>query len=72
MGIANGIDIEIYFSDDRRIDSRLSHDQDFVESRILQSDNGEYAVAFSTHLLEVTDIERLRHLEVDWEIALWN
>jgi hypothetical protein len=64
-------EIEIYFSVEREYDKKLSHDQDFVESRILQSTDGEYAIAFSTHFLESADLDQLSSFDVDWETLSW-
>ncbi len=59
-------DLEIYFSDRRSFDPKLSNDQDFVYDAIFRSDNGEIALGFGIESLTEADLMSLQKTQAVW------
>jgi hypothetical protein len=61
--------IEVYFSDEREFDPRVSDDQDFLYSAIFRSSDGSYAIAFGAEDLQKSAQQNLAGMEVRWRVA---
>jgi hypothetical protein len=61
--------IEIFFSDGRAVDPKLSCDQAFLYDAIFYSDDGEYAIGFGIEDLSAQDLQALQNGEVEWADA---
>lgn len=58
--------IEIYFSERRAIDPRLSCDQAFLYDAIFRSEDGEYAIGFGMEELSDANLRSLRDTGAEW------
>jgi hypothetical protein len=61
--------IEIYFSEERVIDAKLSCDQEFLYDAVFRSDDGDYAIGFGIEELNETDLNSLQNADVEWAVA---
>lgn len=58
--------IEIYFSDRRDIEPKLSADQEFLYDAVFRSDNGQYALGFAMVGLSESDLLNIQTAKADW------
>ena len=58
--------IEIYLSERRAIDARLSCDQAFLYDAIFRSDDGEYAIGFGMEELSEANLRSLQDTRAEW------
>lgn len=58
--------IEIYFSERRVVDPKLSCDQAFLYDALFRSSHEEYAIAFGTEDLSRVDLEKLEETKAEW------
>ena len=58
--------IEIYFSDRRHFEPKLSADQDFLYDPIFRSDDGEYALGFAMEDLSESELRSIENAQADW------
>jgi hypothetical protein len=58
--------IEIYFSDSRQVEPKLSADQDFLYDPVFRSDDGEYALGFALDGLGLTELRNIDGAQADW------
>lgn len=58
--------IEIYFSERRGANAKLSCDQDFLYDAVFRSESGDYAIAFGMGGLSESDLDRLESAEATW------
>ena len=61
--------IEIYFSEYREIEPRLSGDQDFLYAPVFRSDDGEYALGFGMEGLSQPNLRSLARAPSEWAVA---
>lgn len=59
-------DLEIFFSEKRVSDPRLSGDQDFVYDAVFRSNDGEYAIGFGIDDMRQADLMGLERAPVGW------
>lgn len=59
LSMESGKSIKVYFSDRRDFAEEISADQEFGNDIVFVSENGEYAISFSTKLLSESDIHTL-------------
>lgn len=57
--------IEIYFSDRRDVDPKLSADQEFLYDPVFRSDDGEYALGFAMEGLGESDLRNIENAQAD-------
>jgi len=58
--------IEIYFSDRRDIEPKLSSDQEFLYDPVFRSDEGEYALGFAMEGLGESDLLNIHTARANW------
>jgi hypothetical protein len=58
--------IEIYFSERRAVDPKLSCDQAFLYDAIFRSDDGEYAIGFGVEELSDDNLRSLQDATAEW------
>ncbi len=58
--------IEIYFSERRAVDPKLSCDQAFLYDAIFRSDDGEYAIGFGVEELSDDNLRSLQDARAEW------
>ena len=61
--------LEIYFSDRREFDEKLSCDQEFLYDAIFRSDDGEYAIGFGMEELSESNLSSLEKSGAEWAVA---
>jgi hypothetical protein len=61
--------IEIYFSERREFDEKLSCDQEFLYDAIFRSDDGKYAIGFGMEKLTESNLRGLERIGAKWAAA---
>jgi hypothetical protein len=61
--------IEIYFSESRAVEAKLSCDQEFLYDAVFRSDDGDYAIGFGTEELSEANLHSLEKTEAEWAVA---
>jgi hypothetical protein len=61
--------LEIYFSERREFDEKLSCDQEFLYDAIFRSDDGEYAIGFGMEELSESNLRGLERIGAKWAVA---
>ncbi len=64
-----GRQIEVYFSEGRQVDQKLSCDQEFLYDAVFRSSDGTYAIGFGMEGLTDADIEHLTRSGIRWATA---
>jgi hypothetical protein len=61
--------VEIYFSEHRAVDPKLSCDQAFLYDAIFRSDDGEYAIGFGMEELSESNLRSPEKARAEWTVA---
>jgi hypothetical protein len=58
--------LEIFFSEQRAFEPKLSCDQDFAYDAIFRLNDGEYAIGFGIEALSESNLRSLTKVDVEW------
>jgi hypothetical protein len=61
--------VEIYFSEGRGVNAKLSCDQEFLYDAVFRADDGEYAIGFGVEELGRSEMHSLEEAVAQWVVA---